>query len=286
MSDTYQISPEQGGNASSSQGSGRTAYHGRVARMRDGSRAVWQEPVNGRGGRFVRLSESTAAPQAREQLQADRDRLSRLDRLDPLSRDIVRLGNNTATGGWRARSYMREAANSGDWWNGVNFPVQMMDHGYRSRLEQMKGLEDQAVTSSVEQGTSGAFNTPIEQNRLLGMIPSANFLGSTNSQRAARLATERGLAQERVRAAEQWLTQHTDLSNFDAAWQASEPEIRQRLELQFGQEFGTAPGARIGSSIGSRAGLFVRRRRSTQAPPRPPGVPPQAVWDGQSWVAD
>ncbi len=230
---------------------GRSGYHGRRARMPDGAIAVWQESPNGRGGRFVRMGEETANTQAREALEGERARLATLNRLAPLADEYVRLGNNTPTGGWRQRSYARELqAEPGDLWNGLNFPTQWIDHEERSRLETMRGLEDEAVRANIQPGQAGTANSIFEQEVLRGMFPNIQALGETNSVRAARLFINRDLQERRVRAAEQWLTQHQDLGGFERAWSQQLEQLRPQLEAQYGRRFGTSPGARVGADIG------------------------------------
>jgi hypothetical protein len=263
--------PEVPAEPAPPQQEGRSAYHNRRARMPDGSIAVWQESPNGRGGRFVALSEATASTQAREAIEGERARLRVLDRLAPLAEEYVKLGENTATGGWRQESFDRERrAEPGDIWNGLNFPNWAYDLNpingperarERSRLETMAGLEDEAVRANIQPGQAGTANSIFEQEVLRGMFPNIRMLGETNSVRAARLFINRDLQQRRVRAAEQWLTRNTDLSGFEEAWGRELQRIRPQLEAEYGARFGTQPGARAGSDVGAFAARAAANRQ-------------------------
>lgn len=235
---------------------GRSGYHGRRARMPDGTIAVWQEAPSGRGGRFVAMNASTSSTQARETLDGIRGRVNVLDRLSPLAEQYITLGRNTPTGGWRQRSLAREntasRSESGNLWNGLNFPVGLYDNEERSRVEQLLGLEDEALRANILPGQGGTANSVFEQQVLRGMFPSVTTLGSTNQERAITIFTRRDVERAQLNAAEQWLTRNPDLTGFAEAWAQQEPRIRQEAEARHRTRFGL-PGARTGDMVGRSA---------------------------------
>jgi len=262
MNDTYSFDQEypppqqQQQPAAPAQTDGRSATHGRVARMRDGSFAVWQEAPSGRGGRFVAMSAATASPQARETLDQIRGRRDVLDRLTPLAEEYITIGRNTPTGGWRQGSLARESAAAanpeGNWWNGLNFPRALYDNDERSRVEEMIGLQDEALRANILPGQGGTANSVFEQQVLRGMFPNVTALGNTNQERAIRIFTRRDLERAQLNAAEQWLTRHTDLTGFAEEWAQQEERLRQEAEARHRTRFGL-PGARTGDMVGRAA---------------------------------
>lgn len=278
MTDVYNpqgYEPEPIDQPASAQPATRSGLHGRRARMPDGSIAVWQEAPNGRGGRFVSMSEATATPQAREALDGERSRLNVLNRLAPLAGEYVDLNQRTPTGGWRQESFVRERrAEPGDLFNGFNFPTALYDLNpingpdradERTRLETMQGLEDEAVRANIQPGQAGTANSIFEQEVLRGMFPNVQALGETNSTRTARLFINRDLQQRRVRAAEQWLTRNSDLSGFEEAWGQQLQRLRPQLEAEYGRRFGTQRGARVGADAGDAAARALASRRPAAA---------------------
>ena len=284
MTDYYGYEDQQPQQqAEPQQPAGQSQWHGRIARDAQGRRIMWQEAPNGRGGRFVQMGEATATPQTREALQNERGQLAILERVAPLAEEYVRIGNNTPTGGWRQRSFQRESAvdpNDPAVWHGLNFPVQWMDHEERARLERLRGLESEALRANIQPGMAGTANSSFEQETMRGMFPSINILGDANSQRTAALLVRRDLARARINAMEQWLTEHPDLSQFEEAWARQMEPLRQRLEVQSGQQYGTARGAR-GGVIAGRAGQGQQQPQVGQRRTFQNGA--VGEWDGQGW---
>lgn len=225
-------------------GNARSQWHGRIARDAQGRRIMWQEPPNGRGGRFVQLSEATATPQSREALQGYRDELGLLERLAPLAQDYVRVGNTTPTGGWAAQSVEREAqkladpVRADDLFAGFNDPsLGLWNTGHRDRLNRLRGLENEAVRANIRPGTSGASNSIFEQQVIRDMFPNTLVRGQTNSERAASIFVRRDLQRRRVAAAERWLQEHPDLSHFEESWAQQLDQMRPQLEAHYRRHF-------------------------------------------------
>ncbi len=261
----------------------QSMWHGRIARDSQGNRIMWQEPMNGRGGRFVQLSEATASTQSREALQGERERLNVLNLLAPLAQQFIETGNTTATGGWRQRSYAREMGKEpGDVFAGFNFPVAAWG-GELERLQRLRGLEDEAVRANIRPGQAGTANSVYEQEVLRNMFPNIQVRGNANSERAASVFVNRDLQQARVAAAEQWLTQNPDLSGFEQSWQPQAENLRRELVSRYGRQFASETGSRVGASVGAQG-----RRNNGMAPRRGQRrtYPNGAVgeWDGQGWV--
>ena len=279
-----------------SQPSGQSMWHGRTARDAQGRRIIWQEPTNGRGGRFVQLSEATASREAREAIQNERNRLTTLTRTAPMAEEYIRLGATTPTGSWGARSLDRErraqASDSGNLWNGLNMPTQFEPN--RASLERMMNLEDQALRGNIPPGGSSTANSGFEQQVLRGLFPTTTQLGSANLQNAATLFAERDLARRRVQEMENWLTEHQDLSDFEAHWatvnDSMRPALVQQYQRTLQQQANDARTAQDspGTNAGAIAGRAGRRQQSNMAPRRgerrtyPNGA--VAEWDGQGWA--
>lgn len=261
-----QQQPERGGQSS---------WHGRIARDAQGRRIMWQEPPNGRGGRFVQMGEATATSQAREQLQGMRDRSTVLGRLAPLSQQYIERGNNATTGGWFADSYaaMTNPETQHHLFRGWNFPTGALPQEYRANLQGMRGLENEAVRANIAPGTSGAANSVFEQQVIRDMFPNIQALGSENSQRAARVHVNRDIERARIAAAEQWLTQNPDLGGFEAAWAQEETRLRPQLEARYSLRFRTPnrgssrTGSTIGAAAGRPRGAPTARRQAPAAQP-------------------
>lgn len=216
---------------------GRSSYHGRTATLRDGTRVMWQESPNGRGGRFVRLSENVASNQARETLQNERIRLGTLTRTAPMAEEYIRIGANVPTGSWGARSLARERQGQADspdaLWHGLNMPVQFEPN--RSGLERLAQLEDQALRGNIPQGGAQTANSAFEQQVLRGLFPSINNLGSVNRENAASLLAERDLQRMRVAEMESWLQSHPDFSDFETHWAGIQDQQRPNLVADYRQ---------------------------------------------------
>jgi len=215
--------------------SGRSNWHGRIARDAQGRRIIWQEPPNGNGGRFVQLNEATASNQAREALANERARLGTLTRTAPLAEEYIVLNRTTPTGSWGARSFDRErraqASDEGALWHGLNMPTQFEPN--REGLERMATLEDQALRGNIPQGGAQTANSAFEQQVLRGLFPTLTALGNVNMTNAATLLAERDLQRHRVAAMERWLTEHQDFGNFESSWATYADQQRPRLIEQY-----------------------------------------------------
>lgn len=230
---------------------GRSSYHNRTATLADGTRVIWQEAPNGRGGRFVRMSESTAAPAAREVLQNARGRLATYSRLAPLAQRFVGINRQTPTGGWVANSYQRERSaaedpTNHDMWHGLNFPLGLMDIPFggqeRNNLDTMYALQNQALRERIQPGTSGASNTVAEQAPQRSYFPSITNIGSANLDIASQALAERDLEQRHVAGLQNWLTTHPDLNGFDAKWNASYAAMQPRQQEYYQRYLTNASG--------------------------------------------
>lgn len=219
---------------------GPSSYHNRTATLADGTRVIWQEQPNGRGGRFVRMSESTASPAARDQLSAARANLGTYTRVAPLAEEFIQRNQRTPTGSWGAQSYQRERIaaadpNSRTMWHGFNMPMQAFSDAQRHDLDRMFVLQDQALKERIQPGTSGAANTAAEQLPLRAYFPSLGNHGDSNLDGAAQVFTNRALGQMQVRGMQEWLTRHPDLNGWDAKWNAMYEPNRTRLMGDYGQ---------------------------------------------------
>ena len=232
---------------------GPSPWHGRTARDAQGNRIMWQEPINGRGGRFVRMSEGTSAtPSARATLQAERNRLRFFDQAAALSDQFNDLNSRTTTGGWRQRSLDRELSaqadpvHSGDLWHGLNFPValyQLNNQDEVARLERMRSMQADAVRAAIaaSPGSATTANSGVEQQMIAATFPNINYLGTVNSERTANMQVNRDLQRQRVATMEAWLQQNPDLSGFEDYWTQREQPLRAALLNQYRQHYRVSP---------------------------------------------
>lgn len=200
---------------------GGTSYDGRVAvNPATGERVVWRISPGGRG-RFVALSADTADAPSRErvtnlqtQVNVGRNTLPQAQRFMERNFAIPTGGlQNSLSGSLRAIA-------------SVPFGQQIAD------ADQLNALSSQMVGSNWQPGTTGMMNTPSEMEQIRRRYPSPNNLGRANADVYGNLYEDMVAQREALADMRQWLSQHTNLNEWDAQWSQREPEVRQRARRE------------------------------------------------------
>lgn len=203
------------------QQSGGTSYDGRVAiNPATGERVVWRISPGGRG-RFVALSADTADAPSRE-------RVTNLQ-------TQVNVGRNTLP---QAQRFMERnfATPTGGLQNSLQGDVRSFAASIRPNMfadaDQLNALSSQMVGSNWQPGTTGMMNTSTEMEQVRRRYPSPNNQGRANADVYGNLYEDMVAQREALADMRRWLSQHTNLNEWDAQWSQREPEIRQRARRE------------------------------------------------------
>jgi hypothetical protein len=198
---------------------GRSGYHGRTGTLPDGRRVVWQEPANGRGGRFVALSAATADAASRAQLKAEQDRFATMRDTSRMVEDFIDHNRRQGTGG----------LGQAPWVPAIGAP----------HRQAMQGLSSSILRENIRPGMSGTLNSDAEQQIAQRAFPNEGVDGDITAEYAVRWLTSRDVQYELVNQMEQWLSQRPSLDGFQQHWRQMEPELRENIRRMHVRRFGS-----------------------------------------------
>lgn len=235
----------------------REPYRGRYrVNRRTGERHVWN------GQQYVPETAGTLAPEAGDPLARERTELDRLSEASIQGQRFLDLNSRQKTG-----SAIRRIPLLSD-----------LGELLSPDLQQMQNIQNSRVFDAMRGGANGggisatAVDTEPAQRRLESTGPSVTNTGPVN--RAIVLATQidRDLQRERVNAMEAWARdpQHRSLEGFEQWWSSNAPRLRREIQRRYEQTNG--PVAQQSDATGAQI----------RVPPRPRGVPADAVWDPSS----
>lgn len=115
----------------------------------------------------------------------------------------------------------------------------------RPERQAMEGLTSKMLSATMIPGTSRSMDSNAEMKMALGRLPNVHTKGPVNADRVTELRRNEAVQAARLRAMEAWASTHQSMDGFEDLWAPQEAQIRKTY------------------------GLNVR----------PPGVPPQAVFD-------
>lgn len=235
----------------------REPYRGRYrTNRRTGERQVWN------GQQYVPETAGTLAPEAGDPLTRERTELDRLSDASLQGQRFLDLNSRQATG-----SAVRRVPLLSD-----------LGELLSPNLQQMENIQNSRVFDYMRGGASGggisaqAANTPQEQQRLERTGPTISNPGPVNRAIVLGVQIDRDLQRERVNAMEAWARdpQHRSLEGFEQWWSSNAPRLRRQIQQRYEQTNG--PVAQQSDSTGAQV----------RVPPRPQGVPADAVWDPSS----
>jgi hypothetical protein len=267
MSELYEDDEQQQQEqpAPAARTTGQSATHGRVARMRDGTFAMWQEAPNGRGGRFVALNTSTADPRSREQYEEVQNRAR-------VGRDTLRFGEDfidenreQRSGGMLDRWQLATGMQAAD------FAVPFSDSESLPRLQRMRNLSRQIVGANWIPGTGGMQNTAVEQENVAQRYMTPGTRGPVNLEIYLDMAEGVAEQEAAVQDMQRWLTRHTTLDGWHEQFRPQARQVRQRARNEALRRYHAGPfnGQAAPQQQGATAPPPQQQRASQRNAPAP-----------------